>query len=86
MLAALAGCSDNTSPEQTESTADDGKPSFVFVCTGQLGDKSFNDSANSGITEIAESLGCETRLLKSGVTRQNGSQPSKIWQKKENMM
>ncbi len=66
MLAALAGCSDNTSPEQTESTADDGKPSFVFVCTGQLGDKSFNDSANSGITEIAESLGCETRVIEVG--------------------
>lgn len=66
MLAALAGCSDNTSPEQTESTTDDGKPSFVFVCTGQLGDKSFNDSANSGITEITESLGCETRVIEVG--------------------
>ncbi len=70
--AMLAGCgaSGNNSGEeaQSESTAetDDSKPSFVFVCTGQLGDKSFNDSANEGVMEIAESLGCETRVIEVG--------------------
>ena len=38
----------------------------MFVCTGQLGDKSFNDSANEGVMEIAESLGCETRVIEVG--------------------
>ena len=60
----LAGCSSNEEQEQTEAAS--AKPSFVFVCTGQLGDKSFNDSANSGVTEIAESLGCETRVIEIG--------------------
>ena len=70
--AMLGGCgaSGNNSGEeaQSESTAetDDSKPSFVFVCTGQLGDKSFNDSANEGVMEIAESLGCETRVIEVG--------------------
>ena len=70
--AMLAGCgaSGHNSGEeaQSESTAetDDSKPSFVFVCTGQLGDKSFNDSANEGVMEIAESLGCETRVIEVG--------------------
>lgn len=45
---------------------DAGKPSFVFVCTGQLGDKSFNDSAYNGIMEIADSLGCETKVIEIG--------------------
>lgn len=80
--AVLAGCGSSTSApaaapaasaasetaekaeEAAEETAD--KPSFVFVCTGQLGDKSFNDSANSGIEEIAASLGCETKVIEIG--------------------
>ena len=47
-----------------EASAD--KPSFVFVCMGQLGDKSFNDSANAGVEEIAKSLGCETKVIEIG--------------------
>lgn len=50
--------------EEGESSGD--KPSFVFVCTGQLGDKSFNDSANAGIEEIAATLGCETKVIEIG--------------------
>lgn len=51
-----------------ESTEESGgnKPSFVFVCTGQLGDKSFNDSANAGIEEIASALGCVTKVIEIG--------------------
>ena len=70
MLFGLTGCggggnSDNAD-NVVEGTADSGKPSFVFVCTGQLGDKSFNDSANNGVTQIAEQLGCETRVIEIG--------------------
>lgn len=50
----------------TGKEASKDKPSFVFVCTGQLGDKSFNDSANAGIEEIAGSLGCETKVIEIG--------------------
>ncbi len=73
--AMLAGCgasesgnSENSGEGETEAAAeaDESKPSFVFVCTGQLGDKSFNDSANAGIEEIAASLGCETRVIEVG--------------------
>lgn len=73
--AMLAGCgasesgnSGNSGEGETEAAAeaDESKPSFVFVCTGQLGDKSFNDSANAGIEEIAASLGCETRVIEVG--------------------
>lgn len=72
MLFGLAGCdgsggsnSDNAD-NAAEGTTDSDKPSFVFVCTGQLGDKSFNDSANNGVTQIAEQLGCETRVIEIG--------------------
>lgn len=73
--AMLAGCgasesgnSGNSGEGEAEAAAeaDESKPSFVFVCTGQLGDKSFNDSANAGIEEIAASLGCETRVIEVG--------------------
>ena len=73
--AMLAGCgasesgnSGNSGEGETEAAAeaDESKPSFVFVCTGQLGAKSFNDSANAGIEEIAASLGCETRVIEVG--------------------
>ena len=55
----------------TETTAaatetDAKKPSFVFVCTGQLGDKSFNDSANAGMEKIASDLGCEVKVIEIG--------------------
>lgn len=73
--AMIAGCgasesgnSGNSGEGETEAAAeaDESKPSFVFVCTGQLGDKSFNDSANAGIEEIASALGCETRVIEVG--------------------
>lgn len=72
-VSALAGCgakTNETKPAASEAaqTGDstEKKLSVVFVCTGQLGDKSFNDSANSGIQEIAEKLGCETKVIEIG--------------------
>jgi len=40
--------------------------SVCFVVTGQLGDKSFNDSANAGVKKIAETLGCTTKVIEIG--------------------
>ena len=41
-------------------------PSVAFVCTGQLGDKSFNDSANEGMKKMASELGCKTKVIEIG--------------------
>ncbi len=42
------------------------KPSFVFVVTDQLGDKSFNDSAAAGTEKISKDLGYETKIMEIG--------------------
>ena len=60
---AAAGGTDTTA---AAAEADASKPSFVFVCTGQLGDKSFNDSANAGMEKIASDLGCEVKVIEIG--------------------
>ncbi len=39
---------------------------ICYVVTGQLGDKSFNDSANEGVTQIADTLGCTTKVIEIG--------------------
>lgn len=59
-----AAAGDSAATEAAEAGAD--KPSFVFVCTGQLGDKSFNDSANDGMQRIASDLGCEIKVIEIG--------------------
>lgn len=78
MAFTVAACGNKAGNSQTVSTqskeaqtaADSneeaGKPSFAFVCTGQLGDKSFNDSANEGMKKIASELGCETKVIEVG--------------------
>lgn len=62
----LAGCGGGAEDATTEDAAAEGALSAVFVVTGQLGDKSFNDSANAGITEMAETLGCTTKVIEIG--------------------
>ena len=42
------------------------KPSVAFVCTGQLGDKSFNDSANEGMKKMATEMGIKTKVVEIG--------------------
>lgn len=76
--AMMTGCGAKSTPDKGDAAAgaqaeaqeasgtSADKPSFVFVCTGQLGDKSFNDSANTGMEEIAASLGCETKVIEIG--------------------
>ncbi|WP_432662404.1 BMP family ABC transporter substrate-binding protein [Wukongibacter baidiensis] len=62
----LAGCSTGGEEKPSESQAVDKKPSVVFVVTGQLGDKSFNDSAAEGIKKINEQLGFNTKIIEVG--------------------
>ncbi|HCW27971.1 MAG TPA: BMP family ABC transporter substrate-binding protein, partial [Lachnoclostridium sp.] len=66
--ATTAAAGDAAGAETTAAAAetDAKKPSFVFVCTGQLGDKSFNDSANAGMEKIASDLGCEVKVIEIG--------------------
>lgn len=78
MAFTVAACGNKAGNSQTVSTQskeaqtaadsneESGKPSFAFVCTGQLGDKSFNDSANEGMKKIASELGCETKVIEVG--------------------
>ena len=64
-ISMLAGCGGG-SEAPADDTAEDGALDVVFVVTGQLGDKSFNDSANAGITEMAETMGCNTKVIEIG--------------------
>lgn len=48
------------------AVAADGKPSAVFVVTGQLGDKSFNDSAHDGVNRMGSELGWNVRTIEIG--------------------
>ncbi len=59
----LTGCGANQSGDA--DTSKEG-PSFVFVVTNQLGDKSFNDSAAAGMKKIADELGYETKIMEIG--------------------
>lgn len=71
-LSLLSGC---TGKEGGSSPAPSGSPSqsvpasgmkVCFVVTGQLGDKSFNDSAAAGVNSMAEALGVETKIIEIG--------------------
>lgn len=71
-LVLVTGCSNSssTSSKTTESSGKtDGEkaaPSFVFVVTSQLGDKSFNDSAAAGMEKITKDLGYVTKTIEIG--------------------
>ena len=65
MAMGIVGCGGGSEPAADEA-ADNGALDVVFVVTGQLGDKSFNDSANAGITEMAETMGCNTKVIEIG--------------------
>lgn len=74
LLAAFTGCGGGTSSTQTaeapaSSTAGEaavstaGAPSIIFLVPGTLGDKSFFDSADNGLTMLAEQYGCKTKVI-----------------------
>jgi basic membrane protein A len=70
----VVGCNSENKEEAKEKTNEEAAKQVetkdelkvVFVVTGQLGDKSFNDSAASGITMIENQLGLETRIIEIG--------------------
>ena len=70
LVVALTGCGKSEEKkedkEQKTAAADAKKLSICFVVTGQLGDKSFNDSANAGVSLIAKNLGYETKVIEIG--------------------
>lgn len=58
------GDSNNTAIVGEDSSSKSLK--IVFVVTGQLGDKSFNDSANRGVQEASAKLGIENKVIEIG--------------------
>ena len=60
----LVGCSSGEEKTPDDSTADGLK--VCFVVTGQLGDKSFNDSAAAGVQSLTDTLGLETKIIEVG--------------------
>jgi basic membrane protein A and related proteins len=56
------------SKKQPESGTGTGKSDMkiVFVVTGQLGDKSFNDSANRGVQEVSKTMGIPCKVIEIG--------------------
>lgn len=63
----LTGCgAGNGTDKSDDNSSNNDEPSFVFVVTSQLGDKSFNDSAAAGMKKIADELGYETRIMEIG--------------------
>lgn len=64
----LIGCGNTAETGEATDTGsqENVKPSVVFVVTGQLGDKSFNDSAAGGIKRISDELGFETKIIEIG--------------------
>lgn len=65
---ALAGCAKPAEQPKTPtptSLPGTGKK-VIFLVSGNLGDKSFFDSANAGMERIKNELGCETKVLEMG--------------------
>lgn len=60
------GAATGEAAEQGGADAADGAMSVCFVVTGQLGDKSFNDSAAAGVEKMASSMGVETKIIEVG--------------------
>lgn len=80
MLVALTACGSNdtpaastgsTAPQESKSSpaaADKGKdlPKVVALLNGNLGDKSFFDSANNGMKLVQDQIGSETKVIEMG--------------------
>ena len=49
----------------SETREDDGRLRVILIIPGNLGDKSFFDSANRGMEMIADELGAETRVIEA---------------------
>jgi basic membrane protein A len=62
---AFAGCSSANG----ETASEDGAVRIKFVINGNLGDKSFFDSANAGLENIADEYGYEVEVVELGSER-----------------
>lgn len=65
LMASLVGCGNKDSEEPATGTDSDALK-VVCLLNGNLGDKSFFDSANAGMKLIEEQLGCETKVTEMG--------------------
>lgn len=61
----VENAANKTETESLETVASD-IPKVACLLNGNLGDKSFFDSANAGMTLIKEELGCETNVIEMG--------------------
>lgn len=71
LIFTLVACSNDgggaPKPEDDSGNSETGNdPSFVFIVTNRLGDKSFNDSAAEGMKKIADDLGFKTNVIEVG--------------------
>lgn len=63
IITSLVGCGGK---ETEEPAASDDTLKVACLLNGNLGDKSFFDSANAGMKLIKEDLGCETKVVEMG--------------------
>ncbi len=66
LLMALITVFISCSKEENSKESVQEKAGIVFVVTGQLGDKSFNDSAADGVNRMAAELGIPTKIIEIG--------------------
>ena len=62
----LAGCGSKDTPSSDNSGSDKAPLKVVCLLNGNLGDKSFFDSANKGMEMIKDQLGVETKVVEMG--------------------
>lgn len=67
VLALCTGCSDSESGKSDSDSSSDDALRVALMIPGSLGDKSFFDSANEGMTLIEENYGCETKVVEMGL-------------------
>ncbi|QKJ18245.1 BMP family lipoprotein [Microbacterium hominis] len=67
--AALAGCASSSTDATASGGTDTGAKRIKFVINGTLGDKSFFDSAQAGLDEIADEYGYEVQTIELGSER-----------------
>ena len=79
MIAHLAvfttGCKDGSEPPAQQTG--DGRISVCLLINGNLGDKSFFDSANDGMTRVSDELGLDTQVVVMG-TDQSKWEPTLV--------
>lgn len=62
---ALTACSGSSTPDASSGTATDAL-TITAPLSGQLGDQSFMDSADAGLTRAADELGVDVRVIEAG--------------------